>query len=134
MSTKQIAMSRRGNRWLVPGVAVVCGLAYLGAGLVSGDHAFGFVGLGLMVGVAALLLLLAPRSETVAGLLDRRDERINTIDRDATVVAGMTVIGAVLLGFVIEVARGQDGQPYSMLGAIGGVSYIAALVVLRFRR
>ena len=30
-------------------------------------------------------------------------------------------------------ARGRDGSPYSMLG-IGGVSYVVALVVLRFRR
>jgi hypothetical protein len=134
MSEHHITTTRRDSRWRVPGLAVVCGLAYLGAGLASGDHAFGFTGLGLMVGVAALMLLLAPRSEMVAGLLDRKDERINSIDRDATLFSGMTVLVAILLAFVIEMARGQDGQPYATLGAIGGVTYLAALVVLRFRR
>lgn len=118
----------------MPLVAVMCGLAYLLAGLASGDQTFGWLGLGLMLALAAAFVLLAPRSETVAGLVDRRDERINSIDRDATAFAGMTVIAAVLVGFVVEVARGQDGQPYSMLGAIGAVAYVAALVVLRVRR
>jgi hypothetical protein len=48
--------------------------------------------------------------------------------------AGMVLVVAVIAGFVIEIARGQDGQPYAVLGAIAGVSYIAALVVLRLRR
>ncbi|WP_165942507.1 hypothetical protein [Micromonospora sp. KC721] len=46
----------------------------------------------------------------------------------------MTLIAAVLVGFVIEVARGQDGQPFAALGATAGVAYVVALVVLRLRR
>ena len=56
------------------------------------------------------------------------------IDMEATTIAGMTVVVAVIVGFVVEIARGQAGSPYSMLGALGGVAYIAALGVLRFRR
>ena len=41
-----------------------------------------------------------------------------------------TVIGM----FVIEIAQGEDGAPYSALGALGGVTYVIAMVVLRLRR
>jgi len=34
----------------------------------------------------------------------------------------------------VEIAQGKDGSPYSQLGAVGGVSYLVALVWLRFRR
>ena len=46
----------------------------------------------------------------------------------------MVLIVAVIAGFIVEIATGQDGAPYYQLGAIGGVSYVAALVFLRFRR
>lgn len=135
MSTGDSAVHRGRNwkRWTTPGFAVVAGLAYLVAGWRGGDRAFALSGFGVMVVLAVAMVALSRRSETVAGLLDRRDERINTIDRDATVFAGMTLILAVLIGFVVEVARGQDGQPYALLGAIAGVAYIAALVVQRIR-
>ena len=34
---------------------------------------------------------------------------------------------AIIVAFIVEVARGQDGTPYSWLGAIGGLSYLIAL-------
>ena len=39
------------------------------------------------------------------------------------------IIGA----FLVEVAQGQDGSPYSALGAIGGLAYIPAIAFLRWR-
>ena len=110
------------------------GVAYLVAGWLGGDRDFAIGGLVVMVAVAAAMLVAGRFSETVAGLLDRRDERINSIDTQATVFTGMVLITAVIVGFIVEIARGEDGSPYAMLGAIGGVSYVAALVLLRFRR
>ena len=98
------------------------------------DLRFGVVGLVLMLGVAGAMVLVGRRSETVKGLLDRQDERIRGIDNDASMFAGMVLVVVVIAGFVIEIARGQDGEPYAVLGAIAGVSYIAALVFLRVRR
>lgn len=124
----------RSRGWTIPAVAVGIGLAYLAAGLAGGDPQFGVFGLVLMVAVGASFLLLGRRSETVAGLLDRRDERINHLDATASLVAGMAVLGALLVMFMVEIARGQGGSPYAQLGALGGVSYVVALVVLRYRR
>jgi len=80
------------------------------------------------------LAVLGRRSETVRGLLDRKDERITGIDLRATAFTAMVLIVAVLVGFVIQVARGGSGWPYDLLGAIGGVSYLLAVAYLRLRR
>jgi hypothetical protein len=122
------------RRWYVPTVATLIGVSYLIAGILGDDLRFGVTGLVLMLATAGAVVLAGRRSETVKGLLDRQDERIRGIDNDASMFAGMVLVVAVIAGFVIEIARGQDGQPYAVLGAIAGVSYIAALVVLRLRR
>ncbi|HET6561276.1 MAG TPA: hypothetical protein VFG72_05325 [Marmoricola sp.] len=122
------------TRWAVPAVALLAGLGYLVAGLLGDDPRFAWFGLGLMVVVGVAFLVLARFSETAAGLRDRNDERINQIDASATTFAGSTVLLVVIAMFMVEVARGQDGAPYSALGAVGGVAYVVALVWLRFRR
>jgi hypothetical protein len=33
----------------------------------------------------------------------------------------------------VEVARGNDGNPYGLLGAVSGVAYIVSVAVLRWR-
>jgi ascorbate-specific PTS system EIIC-type component UlaA len=109
-------------------------LAYLVAGVLSDDLSFGIVGVAVMLGVAVVFVVASRCSETVAGLRDRTDERINEIDRSASLVAGLTVLLVVLAMFVVEIAQGKDGSPYSQLGALGGVTYLVALVWLRFRR
>ena len=122
------------TRWAVPGVAVIAGLAYLVAGVLGDDLSFGVVGLAVMLAVGVVFVVAARWSETAAGLRDRTDERINAIDRSASLTAGMTVLLVVLVMFVVEIARGEDGSPYSQLGAVGGVTYVVSLVWLRFRR
>ena len=122
------------TRWAVPGVAALAGAAYLVAGFVGGDVSFGVVGLVLMLGAGGVFVLAARWSETVAGLRDRTDERINEIDRSASLTAGMAVLLAVLVMFVVEIAQGKDGSPYSQLAALGGLSYVASLTWLRYRR
>ena len=79
-------------------------------------------------------VLLGGRSETVRGLRgDGRDERFAMLDLQATAMAGMALILAVIVAFIVEVARGRSGEPYDWLGAIAGLAYIAAVIVLRVR-
>lgn len=126
--------SRTLTYWVIPLAAVAIGIAYLVAGIVGGDTAFGVIGLGVMLAAGAAFVVAARWTETARGLMDRRDERISAIDQSATTFAGLCVLAAVLVMFVVEIARGDDGQPYSALGAVGGVAYVASLVWLRFRR
>jgi hypothetical protein len=62
-----------------------------------------------------------------------RDERFQRINIHATAFAGTAVITAVIIGFLVEMARGNDGNPFTWLGVIGGVSYLAAVITMRLR-
>jgi hypothetical protein len=109
------------------------GVVYLVAFLVAGNPVDGVLGFAVMVAFSAALLLASRRSETVKGLLDHRDERISAIDVRATAVTALVMITVVIVAFVVQIARGQSGWPYSMLGFVGGLSYVAAVIVLRIR-
>jgi hypothetical protein len=56
-----------------------------------------------------------------------------SIDLRATAISGLAVIVAVIVGFLWEIAHGRSGQPYALLGAIAGLTYLLALVWLRWR-
>ena len=91
-----------------------------------------------MFGVAALFavaLVVGRRSETVRGFTqaDSRDERFAALDLRATAIAGTTIVIAILIGFVVALARGDNGEPYIWLGVLGGVAYLVALLILRAR-
>jgi hypothetical protein len=112
---------------------MLIGIVYLIAGLVGDQTRFGITGFIVMFAFAAAIWLFRGRSETVQGLLDHRDERINEMDLRATAAAGAVVLLVTIGAFVVEVARGNSGAPYYWLGAIGGVAYLAALVFQRVR-
>lgn len=122
------------SRWYLPGVAVAIGAAYLFAQGAGGDWAGGAISFGIMAALA-LVFLFGARWDAIRQLrADTQDERGAAIDLRATAFAGMAVILAVIVAFMIELARGgADAGPYALIGAIGGVAYGAALVVLRRR-
>jgi hypothetical protein len=87
-----------------------------------------------MAFVAAVFYFGARRSETIAGIGGpARDERWETIDVHATALAGVVVFLAIIGAFLVEIAQGKDGSPYSALGAVGGLAYILAVALLRWR-
>ena len=116
-----------------PIFGVLMGLVYLVALSVAGQPVWGVLALAIMVVFSGALLLARRRSETVKGLLDHRDERISAIDLRATAITALALIAVILIAFVVQIARGQSGWPYSMLGFVGGVTYIVAVIVLRVR-
>jgi drug/metabolite transporter (DMT)-like permease len=121
------------SKWFVPLFAVALGAVVFVAQWIGGDPHSGLVSFAILAGFGALVLL-GGRSETVRGLRgDGRDERFRLMDRDATALAGIAVITAVIVAFIVEVARGHSGEPYTWLGAIGGVTYLVAIVVFRLR-
>jgi drug/metabolite transporter (DMT)-like permease len=125
--------SRRQSKWVVPAVAAGLGIAMLAAQWAAGHPRAGLGSLAIML-AAGGLFVFGGRSETIRGLRgDGRDERFWQIDLLATAVAGVVIITAIIVAFIVELARGHDGAPYTWLGALGGLAYIAAIVWLRMR-
>lgn len=121
------------SKWFVPLLSVALGLVVLAAQAIGGDPGSGLVSLAIMSGFGALILF-GGRSETIRGLRgDGRDERFRQIDIHATAIAGLAVITAIIVAFVVELARGHNGSPYAWLGAIGGLTYLVAIIVFRLR-
>jgi Flp pilus assembly protein protease CpaA len=121
------------SKWFVPLFAVALGLVVFIAQWIGGDPGSGLVSFAILAGFGALVLL-GGRSETIRGLRgDGRDERFRQIDIHATAVAGLAVITAIIVAFIVELARGHSGSPYAWLGAIAGLAYLIAIIIFRLR-
>lgn len=121
------------SKWTVPVFSAIVGLVLLGALGIGHQLAAGLWSLGIMV-IFGVAVLIGGRSETVRGLRgDGRDERFAMLDLQATALAGLALMIAVIVAFIIDVAHGNSGEPYDWLGAIAGLAYIAAVIVLRVR-
>lgn len=121
------------TRWFMPVFCVALGLLTAGALELGGQREDAVFSL-ILFGVIAAVLALGGRSETVRQLRgDGRDERWARIDLAATALTGLVLITVIIAACFYEWANGRDGSPYTQLGALGGVSYVVALVVLARR-
>ncbi len=121
------------SRWFLPLFSLALGVAMLVAMWIGGHLGQGLGALGVMAAVG-LALALGGSSETIRGFRgDGRDERFEMIDLRATALAGLIVIVAVIIAFLVSVARGHSGAPYDWLGSIGGITYLLAILTLRRR-
>ena len=124
----------RRSSWFMPAFAVALGVLLMAAQWIGGDPQAGLFSLGIMVVFAVLIVVAAGRSGTAA--IMRRpavDERARSIDLAATAITGVVLITVLIGAFVYEIAKGQDPSPYAQLGALAGLTYLIALVVLQRR-
>jgi len=107
-----------GSRWLMPAGCVLLGCVVLLAGWLGGQLVTGLIGLVVMAAFG-LFIALAGRSETIRGLRgDGRDERFAQIDLRATGATGMVLIVAVIVAFLVEIARARR-QPVHLARRAG---------------
>jgi hypothetical protein len=127
-------MPTTNNRgWAVPLVCVLLGLAFLAVFWISGNPGAGLGSLAVMVGYG-LLLLVGGRSEIVRTLRGQApDERYGMFDLRATAITGTVTLSVLVGATLYELARGQDPSPYVTIIAIAAVTYLAALLWLRWR-
>jgi hypothetical protein len=122
------------TRWFMPAFALFLGALMVGAFWIGDEPGQGAAAAAVMALVAALFYFGGRRSETLAGIGGpARDERWERIDLHATALAGAVLILAIIGAWLVEVAQGRDGSPYTQLGAVGGISYILAVAFLRWR-
>ena len=121
------------TRWFLPLFSLALGLLFLGALWAGGERRAGLESLAIMTGLG-LVILVGGRSDLIRGLRgDGRDEYWQRIDVHATALTGNVLIVAIIGMCAWEWAHGRDGSPYVQLGAIGGLAYVAALGLLRWR-
>jgi len=48
-------------------------------------------------------------------------------------LAGLVVLLAALVGWLVAVARGQNGEPYDWLLGAGGLAYLVSFAFFRWR-
>ena len=121
------------SKWFMPLFCLGLGAGMLAASWLGGHPGDGVVLLVAMAGFGVFLLLVARRSETLRGLTFGRDERFAQIDLRATAVAGLALIVALIVAWLVAVAQGRTGSPYGWLLAISGLAYIAAVAFFRWR-
>lgn len=129
----QITSRTNFSYWATVAVGVGIGVIYLAGFAAGGKPLLGLGALGIMVAFTGALILAGRRSETVRGLLNHRDERISAIDLRATAVTALAMIAVILVGFVVSIARGGSGWPYDIIGFVGGLAYVGAVIFFRAR-
>jgi hypothetical protein len=121
------------SRWFMPGFALGLATLVLVAFWLGGNPRDGWISFAVIAGVG-LVFLLGRRSDTLAGLGGPgRDERWAQIDVYATAVAGVALILALIAFWLWELSHGRSGEEYGRIMAIGGFSYVVAVLYLRFR-
>jgi hypothetical protein len=115
--------------------------AFIGCGAITAGSAIGGAPAGAVAGMAAITViatlgyLFVGFGKTDFGALaaGSPDERQVTIGLRAGFFAGVVMTMVLLVGTMVELALGHNGQPWISLAAGEGVAYLAAFVVLRHR-
>jgi hypothetical protein len=131
--TRQCSGAITRSKWFMPAFIAALGVVILAASWIGGHPAAGAFSLAIMVAFGLFVLLAGSRSETIRGLRgDGRDERFAMIDLRATALSGLALLIAVIVSWLVEIARGHSGSPFDWLCAIAGISYVLAVAVLRW--
>jgi hypothetical protein len=117
----------------MPAFSLALGVIVFTAFALGGNAGDGAICAAVFVALAGVFRF-ATGSETLQGLGGPgRDERWAMIDLRASALAGLVTILAIIGAWVWEIAHGRDGSPYGELAALGGVAYIVAVALLRWR-
>ena len=123
------------SKWLVPGFAVVMGVVFLAASGRTTTSSGGLVSLAIMVGVCrGAGRVQRPKrasSRSCAILRPTSAWRCSTCARRRSPAS--CSITVVIGAFLYDVARGHDPSPYGQLGAVAGIAYLVALIILQRR-
>jgi hypothetical protein len=123
-----------GANWGMPAFALLIGVLFFGASAMGGQPLVGAGMFAVMAIYSVVLVALGGRSETVGVLRGQPvDERLAGFNLVATAAAGSIAVIVALAGFLWHIARGQSGTDFALVAVAAGISYLVALVWLRWR-
>jgi hypothetical protein len=113
--------------------SVLLGFAFFAAFWVASNPGAGLGPFAIMV-AHGVLLLVGGRSEILRGPRGQpADECYRMFDLRASAITGTVTLSILTGGFFYELAQGHSGNPYGLVLGAAGVTYLAALLVLRWR-
>ena len=130
---KDVNQALMRSKWFMPLFCLGLGIGVFVASWLGGQLSSGLISLAIMAAFGLLLLLVSGRSETIRGLIHRQDERIAQMDLKATAIAGLVLIMTLIVAWLVQVAQGHSGNPYSWLLAVAGLTYVLAIALFRWR-
>ena len=122
-------MSRE-PRWMFVAYSVGLGVLIAIAALIGGEPWFAIFAVVWMA-IFGVVLSFTPWGKLRSSSQDERERSIGT---EAVAASGGVLIVVILGAWLIDLARGGDGMPYTWLAAVGGVSFPVALGYLNRRR
>jgi drug/metabolite transporter (DMT)-like permease len=123
----------RWTRWLIAAVPVGLGGVILVAEAMNGNLTSGLVWFGVIAAFGALLAF-GGRFEAIRQARgDDEDERDAAIATRAMALTGTVFVILLTGAIVFEAVRGDDLSPYRQLMAVGGTTFVVAMLVLHRR-
>ena len=129
MSTAKRAEMGAARRWLVPAVCLLAAGGYLAVFLSAGKVALAIACAAIMLVYGGILVIFSRRSEVAAILRDDgRDERRAAINLRASALTLQVLVIVAIIMLFVQLARGHDPGAWGTICAIGGGTYIAAII------
>ena len=131
-----VPATRTRKRWWVTPVAMLVGGGALTAAATvgGGKQAMSAFISGLvitLVATGAFVAIGRTRGDLGALVASAPDERQWGIDLKATAATGLTMALILIVGSIVTLAQGRDGQPWVGLAAAFGIVYVVFLLMFR---
>ena len=118
-------------RWLVPLVPVALGAVVLVAATTTGHLLSGLAWFAALAAVGALSAIAGRFEAARRGRRHVGDEREAIINARAMSIAGTVLVIALTGCSAFTLVRGESTSPYTVLLAVGGITYVVALIALQ---
>jgi len=120
------------STWFVLATMLLCGGSVAVSTWIRGEHSKALQVLGLIF-VLALVVFAADRSKRLHRRIFDSDERSDAIGLFAGTWSGIAFFAVVFACFLVENARGHNGEPYYWLSGLYVGLFVLLTVVRSFR-
>jgi hypothetical protein len=121
------------RRYAFPVGTLLLGVSFLVASTIGDGLEQGLGIFVVFVGAAAGMLYRARLDRLRGHAYPWRDERLAMVNRRAMAIGALVALAVVWGAWMVELAKGNNGMPYSLIVVVGFVAQAIALLVLSRR-